>query len=140
MMENTLIPDYGLRDALLGVITDNKGSDFYYTVGTYPAVKISGEIILIDEEMAIITPEDTEKFAKSLITEEQHEQLLETKNLDFSFMFQEFRFRGNISFQMGYYMIVLRLLSQHIPTLQDLKLPFIYEEITRVGQGLVLVT
>ncbi len=140
MMENTLIPEYGIRDALLGVITDNKGSDFYYTVGTFPAVKISGEIILIDEEMEIITPEDAESFAKSLMTKEQHEQLLRTKNLDFSFMFQEFRFRGNISFQMGYYMVVLRLLSQTIPSLQDLKLPFIYEEITRVGQGLVLVT
>ncbi len=37
-------------------------------------------------------------------------------------------------------MIVLRLLSQNIPALKDLNLPFIYEEITRVGQGLVLVT
>jgi twitching motility protein PilT len=95
---------------------------------------------MINEETSIITPEQAEKFALSLISKEQHEQLLQTKNLDFSFMFQEYRFRGNISFQMGHYMIVLRLLSQNIPTLKDLNLPFIYEEITRVGQGLVLVT
>ena len=42
-------------------------------------------------------------------------QLLETKNLDFSFQFQDSRFRGNVSFQNGYYMTVLRLLSQNIP-------------------------
>lgn len=132
MLEGVLIPDFPARDALLGVITDNKGSDFYYTVGTYPAVKIAGELILINEGISIITGEDAENFAKSLITEEQHQMLLRTKNLDFSFMFQDFRFRGNVSFQMGHYMTVLRLLSQNIPTLQDLKLPFIYEEITRV--------
>jgi twitching motility protein PilT len=139
-MENTLVPEYPLRDALLGAVGDNKGSDFYYTVGTYPAVKISGELVLINEGMNIITPEDSKKFAQSLITRAQEEQLLQTKNLDFSFEFNEYRFRGNVSFQMGNYMTVLRLLSQTIPSLQDLKLPFIYEEITRVGQGLVLVT
>lgn len=32
MLENVMIPDYGPRDALLGVVGDNKGSDFYYTV------------------------------------------------------------------------------------------------------------
>jgi Tfp pilus assembly pilus retraction ATPase PilT len=93
MMEHTLIPDFPMRDALLGVIGDNKGSDFYYTVGAFPAVKISGELIMINEEMEIITPEQSENFAKSLITKEQHEQLLRTKNLDFSFEFHNYRFR-----------------------------------------------
>lgn len=139
-MDHTLIPDFPMRDALLGVIGDNKGSDLYYTVGTYPAIKISGELVMINEDMSIITPEQAQQFAQSLMTQSQQDQLLKTKNLDFSFEFQEYRFRGNISFQMGYYMTVLRLLSQTIPSLQDLKLPFIYEEITRVGQGLVLVT
>ena len=37
-------------------------------------------------------------------------------------------------------MIVLRLLSQMIPSIKDLNLPFIYQEITKAGQGLVLVT
>ncbi len=139
-MEHNVLPDYPTRDALLWVIGDNKWSDFYYTVGTFPAVKISGEIIMINEETSKITPDDAEKFAHSLITQAQLDQLLRTKNLDFSFMFGDYRFRGNVSFQMGYYMIVLRLLSQNIPALKDLNLPFIYEEITRAGQWLVLVT
>ncbi|PJC57044.1 type IV pili twitching motility protein PilT [Candidatus Gracilibacteria bacterium CG_4_9_14_0_2_um_filter_38_7] len=79
-------------------------------------------------------------FAQSLITNDQHEKLLETKNLDFSFQFQDSRFRGNISFQNGYYMTVLRLLSQNIPSVKDLHLPLIYQDITKTGQGLILVT
>ena len=92
-MPQNLIPDYPIRDSLLGVIGDNRGSDFYYTVGTYPAVKISGELVMIDEGMDKVTPEQAEQFALSLITKLQYDQLLKTKNLDFSFMFQEYRFR-----------------------------------------------
>lgn len=139
-MIHSMIPEYPGRDALLGVIIDNNGSDFYYTVGTYPAIKISGEIILINEGIEIISPDFAKYFAQSLITEEQHEKLLKTKNLDFSFQFQDSRFRGNISFQNGYYMTVLRLLSQKIPSIKDLNLPLIYQDITTTGQGLILVT
>ncbi len=135
-----MITDYPQRDALLGVIIDNKGSDFYYTVGTYPAIKISGEIILVNEGIEVITPVTARDFAQSLITNEQHEKLLATKNLDFSFQFQDSRFRGNVSFQNGYYMTVLRLLSQNIPSIQELNLPLIYQDITKTGQGLILVT
>jgi twitching motility protein PilT len=139
-MENVMLKDYPIRDALLGVIIDNGGSDFYYTVNTFPAVKISGEIVFINEGMEKITHQDADNFAKSLITEEQWEKLHRTKNLDFSFMFQSARFRGNISFQTGHTMTVLRLLSEKIPSIQDLNLPFIYKDVTRIGQGLVLVT
>lgn len=133
-MLNSMITEYPERDALLGVIIDNKGSDFYYTVGTYPAIKISGEIILVNEGIDIITPVNARDLAQSLITNEQHEKLLTTKNLDFSFQFQDSRFRGNISFQNGYYMTVLRLLSQNIPSIEDLHLPLIYKDITKTGQ------
>ena len=129
-----MISDYPERDGLLGVIIDNKGSDFYYTVGTYPAIKISGEIILVNEDVEIITPVAARDFAQSLITEDQHNKLLEMKNLDFSFQFQDSRFRGNISFQNGCYMTVLRLLSQNIPSVKDLNLPIIYQDITKTGQ------
>lgn len=133
-MLNSMISDYPERDGLLGVIIDNKGSDFYYTVGTYPAIKISGEIILVNEDVEIITPVAARDFAQSLITEDQHNKLLEMKNLDFSFQFQDSRFRGNISFQNGCYMTVLRLLSQNIPSVKDLNLPIIYQDITKTGQ------
>ena len=140
MLENVMIKDYSVRDALLWVVIENKWSDFYYTVGTYPAIKISGEIVSINEWIEKVTSEDTKNFAKSLITAEQHEKLLETKNLDFSFLFQGSRFRWNISFQMNYYMVVLRLLSDKIPSIEDLNLPFIYTDITKKWQWLVLVT
>ena len=94
----------------------------------------------MDEGIEKVTAVAARDFAQSLITDEQHEKLLATKNLDFSFQFQDSRFRGNVSFQNGYYMTVLRLLSQNIPSIKDLNLPLIYQDITKTGQGLILVT
>lgn len=133
-------PDHKIKDQLLQVMIDNNGSDMYVTAGTYPGIKIGGEILSIDEGVDKFTWKDCMEFAQSLITETQHEILVEKKNLDFSFSFGGRRFRWNVSFQMGNYMIVLRLLTAKVPNLEDLNLPDIYRNVCKVGQGLILVT
>jgi twitching motility protein PilT len=133
-------PEYNFRDQLLQVMIDNEWSDMYITVWTYPAIKISWDIVRIDEWLYILKPEDTMNFTKSIVTQEQFAYLLKFKNLDFAFSFSWRRLRVNISFQMGNFMIVIRLLSQKIPTVDDLNLPSIYKDITKIGQWLILVT
>lgn len=139
-MENSIIKDYLLRDQLLQVMIDNKWSDMYITAEKHPAIKIWWEIVLIDEWVEIMSSDDTKKFAESLMTKSQNDTLLSEKNLDFAFEFSGTRFRWNISFQMWSYMVVLRRLSEKIPSLEDLHLPDVYSEITKIGQWLVLVT
>lgn len=139
-MKGTIREEYMLRDQLLQVMIDNEGSDMYITVGTYPSIKIGGEIVAIDEGLEKLTWKDTMEFAQSIITEKQHEFLVSNKNLDFAFSFSGRRFRVNVSFQMSNYMIVIRLLGNKIPTVDDLNLPDIYKDVTKVGQWLVLVT
>jgi twitching motility protein PilT len=77
---------------------------------------------------------DTLEFTQSIITEKQHDQLMKTKNLDFSFTFSNRRFRVNISFQLSNYMIVFRLLTADIPNIDKLELPDIYKDSTKLGQ------
>ena len=139
-MEQVIREDHLLKDQLLQVMIDNEWSDMYITVGTYPAIKIGGEIVSIDDWIDIFTPEDTLEFTKSIVTEKQLEDLDKTKNLDFSFTYWERRFRCNISFQMGYYMVVLRLLIANIPNIEELWLPDVYIEVTKLWQWLILVT
>jgi twitching motility protein PilT len=50
------------------------------------------------------------------------------------------RFRVNIFSQRGNYSIVLRKLNTKIPTLQDLKMPPIFEQVAKEKTGLILVT
>ena len=139
-MKNVLKPDHLTRDQLLQIMIDNEGTDMYITVWTYPAIKIWGEIVKIDDWIEILTWKDTFEFAQSLITEEQHQDLLTHKNLDFSFSFSNRRFRCNVSFQLSNYMVVLRLLTSNIPNIDKLGLTNTYKEVTKKGQGLILVT
>ena len=139
-MKDTLKPDYIMRDQLLQVMIDNQGSDLYITVWVHPSIKISWEITPIDQGIEIMSEMDTEDFTKSLLTQEQFHRLEQEKNLDFSFWYLWARFRGNASFQMGQYMIVIRLLSAEMPNMQDLWLTEAYKDVLKLGQWLILIT
>lgn len=136
----TIKKDNILKDQLLQIMIDNEGSDMYITVWTYPSIKIGWEIIRVDDGLEVFTSEDTLNFALSIITQEQHDILLRDKNLDFSFTFLDRRFRANVSFQLWNYMTVFRLLTSDIPNIDDLWLTDVYKEVTKLWQGLILVT
>jgi len=139
-MDKVIKSDYLLKDQLLQVMIDNEWSDMYITVWTYPAIKIGGDILRVDDWVDILTWKDTFEFTQSLVTEKQHDMLIKNKNLDFSFWLLDRRFRCNISFQSWNYMLVFRLLTSHIPAINELWLTEIYKDITKLWQWLVLVT
>ena len=139
-MEKVIVENYVFKDQLLQVMIDNEWSDMYITVWTYPAIKIWWEILRIDDWIELLSRESTQKFAESLITHTQRDLLIKNKNLDFSFSFSDRRFRWNISFQLWYYMVVLRLLTLDIPSINWLWLTDIYKDVTKLWQWLVLVT
>lgn len=139
-MEQTIIKDHKIKDMLIQVMIDNEWSDIYITTWTYPAIKIWGAIIKIDEWIEPFMPKDTQEFAESIITTSQKERLLKERNLDFSFSHMNRRFRWNVSFQQWNYMVILRLLSAKIPSIEHLNLPDVYENVCKKGQWLILVT
>jgi len=139
-MDKVIKSDHPIRDQLLQVMIDNKWSDMYITVGTHPAIKISGEITSLDEDIHEFTRKDTIEFAQSIIDQDQHERLVKEQNLDFSFSYAGARFRWNVSFQMGNYMVVVRLLNAEIPDIDSLWLTDIYKDVTKLWQWLILIT
>lgn len=139
-MEWMILEEYKFAEQLLQVMIDNEWSDLYVTVWTFPSIKIGWEIVKVADGISELTPIDTKNFAESLISYKQREELVQGRNLDFAFSFSWRRFRCNISFQMGCFMVVIRLLSWKIPSIDVLGLPDIYKDVTKVGQWLVLVT
>lgn len=139
-MNNFILKENKLKDQLLQVMIDNNWSDMYITIWTYPAIKIDWEIISINENIDKLKWKDTLEFAQSIIDKKQHDELIKNKNLDFSFSFNNRRFRVNISFQLSNYMIVLRLLTADIPSIEKLNLPHVYKDVTKLWQWLILIT
>ena len=115
-------------------------SDVHLMVGIYPTLRVDGKLIPILKSPTP-TVEYIEKLVLSLTTPEQKELLLTNKELDFSFSLGEVaRFRVNAFYQKGYLSAALRLIPNKIPNLEELHLPKVIGNLTKLRQGLVLVT
>jgi len=85
-------------------------------------------------------PDYIEKLVLALCLPEQKELLLTNKELDFSFALgTAARFRVNAFYQKGYLSGALRLIPNRIPNLDELHLPKVLGNLTKLRQGLVLV-
>lgn len=115
-------------------------SDVHLMVGTYPTLRINGELIPITKA-GNPSPEYLEKLVFALTTPEQKELLLTNKELDFSFALGELaRFRVNAFYQKGYVSASLRLIPSKIPSLEELHLPKVFSNFSKLRQGLILLT
>jgi twitching motility protein PilT len=120
-------------------------SDLIFTVDKPLQVETTGELIPVtcDPPIEKLTPFQTEMLALNLVGENQWhiKDLLRTGSCDSAYtVMDRARLRINIFAQRGNYSIVLRKLNTKIPTLEELKMPEIINQIPREKTGLVLVT
>jgi twitching motility protein PilT len=120
-------------------------SDINVTVGKPLQVEVDGELVPVSLVTPIptLTPFHTEVFALQLLNNDRRAMhiLLEQGSTDISYAVAErARFRVNIFSGRGAYAIVMRRLATRIPTVEELKLPSILNDIGTEKNGLVLVT
>lgn len=125
---------------LLQLAVDRQASDLHLMVGVVPILRIDGKLEPVAGEL-VLTNEVVKQLLFSLLTEEQRDLYLTNKELDFSYSFGEVaRFRVNVYHEMGRMAAALRLVPTKIRTVDQLKLPKIYHALSKLRQGLVLVT
>ena len=125
--------------------TYNGISDLNMSVGRPLQVEDFGELkpVTLDPAIERLTPYQTEQIALALMQGNRRlmYDYLTTGSCDCSYSLnQEARFRVNIFRQQGHFSIVMRKLQAQIPSITDLELPPIFEEIAKEKTGLVLVT
>ncbi len=125
--------------SLLDLAIEKKASDLHLTVGLPPILRIDGRLIPIADKN-VLTAETCEKLILSIMLPDQVERLRQRKEIDFSFGYQQTRFRSNVFYQKGYLSAALRLISLKVKTIDELGLPPILEKFTLVSQGLVIIT
>ncbi len=128
----------GIEEILLGAIVQ-EASDIHLTVGRPVTYRLIGDLVSVGEKM--LTPMDTEAFAKEITTEVQRKRVEEVGGIDFGFSFKEkARFRVSCFKQQGHYSLVLRLLPSRFFSFEDIGLPPQLVETISLPRGLVLVT
>ena len=114
-------------------------SDLHITVGIPPVIRVHGS--LIRTEYNRLTPADTERMLKSVLTPEQQERFAEEGELDISFaVYGLARFRVNAFRQRQSVAMVFRVVTESVPTLDSLGHPEMLKVLSRKPRGLVLVT
>jgi twitching motility protein PilT len=124
---------------LLREAFEKRASDIHITVGVPPIFRINGE--LVHSEYRRLPREDTEKMFTEITNEQQQLQFSERGELDFSFALPNIsRFRVNAFRQRGSVAIVVRIITEKIPTLEELGHPSVFRNLSRLPRGLVLIT
>lgn len=127
-----------LRSLLLGT-AQQSASDLHIAVGFRPTLRIDGILVPLSKEL-LVNAETAEGLVLALLTEQQKEEFLRRRQLDFSYAFEDkARFRGNVFFQRGFMAAALRLIPNKIRTIDELGLPPILHDFAKLSQGFVLV-
>ncbi len=134
-------------DVILNFILDHypSVSDINITVGKPLQVEVDGELVAVTlaNPIAALTPFQTETFALRLLRNDRRATrlLLVEGSTDISYAVDErARFRVNIFQGRGNYAIVMRRLATHIPTVEELQLPLILNDMGLEKNGLILIT
>lgn len=124
--------------ALLETVFQQGASDLHLSVGCYPTLRINGALIPLTQDTRL-TREEAAELAFSCMSDEQRAKFEKEKNIDFSYAIEEkARFRCNVFYQMGAVSCAFRLISTKIRTLEELNMPPVIHEFTKLSQGLIL--
>jgi twitching motility protein PilT len=127
-------------DSLLETVWTVGGSDLLLTAGSPPLCRVDGEIQPLAGHRAL-SADDIDTLVLGCLTQDDSEVLARDKELDFSFSWAgRARFRGNAFYQRQTLALALRLIPAAIPSALELGIPEAVESLTRLPQGLVLVT
>ncbi len=132
-MEDTHIDD------LLQIVVDKGASDLHMCKDSEPVIRIDGALHRLNYHK--MTGYDCQRIIYDILTDEHIQRFESTMELDFSYeLVKAARFRVNVYRDRGAIASAFRQISSRIPTIVELNLPPILEELTRRPRGLILVT
>ncbi|CDI03215.1 MAG: PilT/PilU family type 4a pilus ATPase [Candidatus Competibacter denitrificans] len=118
-------------------LLEMKGSDIFITAGSPPALKINQDIRRVSGQN--LTPQQAGLLVRSVMNDRQAREFDDRHEINFSLNFPDVaRFRVSAFTQRGSAGMVLRLIQQQIPTIDDLNLPSILRDIAMAKRGLVI--
>lgn len=133
-------------DAILEAMLkmSDRVSDLNFSVGRQPQVEVDGQLVPVNfPGLPRLTPYQTEMIAMHMLRgdREATRTLLQSGSVDISYSIPgKKRFRVNIFSQRGTYAIILRVIPETIPTLEELNMPKELYNVPKLKNGIVLVT
>ena len=125
---------------LLKIAVEHGASDLHLKVGSYPMMRVRGDLIPASEDRRL-DHEDTVAMAAAVMSTAQRQKFKDSQEIDLAYSVPGLgRFRCNVFQQRGTIGLVLRVIPVGIKTIEDLGLPRVLKTIASEERGLVLVT
>jgi twitching motility protein PilT len=119
-----------------------KASDIHFKINQHPIIRLHGRLATI-QEVEKIKKSDLDQIASLILRKEDLESFnsSDTKELETSFTYKEIsRFRVSIFREVVGLRIIMRIISNVVPSFEELRLPKIVSELATFERGLILVT
>ena len=114
-------------------------SDLFLSAGEPPTLKIYGVFKQLDDKP--LDKQMVDEFIQAIIPERKQAQFCEGHDADIGLDIKGLsRFRINIFRQQNGNAIAVRPLPYKIPTLEELKLPDVFQDLLHVKHGMILIT
>ncbi len=124
---------------LLAFAVKSKASDLHLSAGVPPMIRVDGDVKRVN--MPALAHKDVHSMVYDIMNDKQRKDFEEFLETDFSFEIPKLaRFRVNAFNQMRGAGAVFRTIPSIIQTLEDLKCPAIFRDISMYPRGIVLVT
>jgi len=123
----------------LKLMVEKNASDLFFTTGSPVKIKIEGSVQSVGKTE--LTSELAKAAAFGVMNEKQRTEFEETMECDFAIALPDnsARYRVNVFRQRGQVGMVLRLIPMKIPSIAELGLPEILQEIVMAKRGLILM-
>jgi len=119
-------------------MADDRASDLFLSVGAAPGIKVEGTTRYLGD--LPLSAAEVEGMAQELMNKDQRIQFAQTLEMNLAHSEPGVgRFRINIYRQRGDVAIVIRYITERIPTIEELNLPPILKDLIMLPRGLVLL-
>ncbi len=123
---------------LFHLMAGKRASDLFFSAGAPVYIKIEGEIRAVNQQ--ILDHNVVKKIAYTLMTEAQIATFESVLEMNFGLSVAGVgRFRVNVFRQRGSVAMVIRYITDKVPSVEDLRLPPILSELVMHKRGLILV-
>lgn len=124
-------------DKLLKLVVEKGASDLFITAGRPPTIKVNGKLHAVSRNA--LSPEQSREVVLGVMNKEQQEVFAKEHECNFAINTRGLgRFRVSAFYQRNLIGMVLRRIEVNIPTVSELGLPKILEELSMTKRGLIV--
>jgi len=109
-------------DSFLKLVAEQQASDLHFHAGGVPMIRHDGDLIPLP--FRALTELEARRFVMEIATPEQQATLQREQQVDFVYALPDVgRFRASVFVQSRGIGAVFRVIRNHIPSLEELRLP-----------------